>query len=243
MTSKNRYARVLLKVSGEALMGDGQYGIDLATVDRIADEVRSVTALGVEVCLVIGGGNIFRGLQGAAKGMERATADYMGMLATVMNALAMQNALERQNVDTRVVSAIPMTTICEPYIRRRAIRHLEKKRVVIFAAGTGNPFFTTDTAASLRAIEINAELLIKATKVDGVYTADPMKDPTATLYKRLTYDEALDQRLNVMDASALVLCRDHAMPLRVMNVFEPGAVMRLVQGEDIGSLIETGNAA
>ena len=230
MTSKNRYARVLLKVSGEALMGDGQYGIDLATVDRIADEVRSVTALGVEVCLVIGGGNIFRGLQGAAKGMERATADYMGMLATVMNALAMQNALERQNVDTRVVSAIPMTTICEPYIRRRAIRHLEKKRVVIFAAGTGNPFFTTDTAAALRATEMGCNALLKGTQVDGVYSADPKLVPDAERYETLTYMNVLANDLKVMDASAISLARENRIPILVFSIHQPGSFAAVLSG-------------
>jgi uridylate kinase len=230
MTSKNRYARVLLKVSGEALMGDGQYGIDLATVDRIADEVRSVTALGVEVCLVIGGGNIFRGLQGAAKGMERATADYMGMLATVMNALAMQNALERQNVDTRVVSAIPMTTICEPYIRRRAIRHLEKKRVVIFAAGTGNPFFTTDTAAALRATEMGCNVLLKGTQVDGVYSADPKLVPDAQRYEKLTYMNVLANDLKVMDASAISLARENRIPILVFSIHQPGSFAAVLSG-------------
>jgi uridylate kinase len=241
--SKPQYQRILLKLSGEALMGDQGGGIDAQVIRRLAREVVDLCDAGVQVGLVIGGGNFLRGAQTAGEGLERTTGDYMGMLATVLNALAMQDAVEHLGRPVRVMSALKINQVCEDYIRRRAVRHLEKGRVVIFAAGTGNPFFTTDTAASLRAIEINAELLIKATKVDGVYTADPMKDPAATLYKRLTYDEALDQRLNVMDASALVLCRDHAMPLRVMNVFEPGAVMRLVQGEDIGSLIETGNAA
>ena len=237
-----KYKRILLKLSGEALMGGQNGGIDPQTIRRLALEVAELCDAGVEVGLVIGGGNIIRGAQTAGEGLERTTGDYMGMLATVLNALAMQDALEFQGRSTRVMSALKINQVCEDYIRRRAIRHLEKGRVVIFAAGTGNPFFTTDTAASLRAIEINADLLIKATKVDGVYTADPMKDPDAKLYNRLTYDEALDQRLNVMDASALVLCRDHNMPLRVMNIFEPGAVMRLVRGEDIGSLIETGKS-
>lgn len=237
-----KYKRILLKLSGEALMGGQSGGIDPQTIRRLALEVAELCDAGVEVGLVIGGGNIIRGAQTAGEGLERTTGDYMGMLATVLNALAMQDALEFQGRSVRVMSALKINQVCEDYIRRRAIRHLEKGRVVIFAAGTGNPFFTTDTAASLRAIEINADLLIKATKVDGVYTADPMKDPDAKLYNRLTYDEALDQRLNVMDASALVLCRDHNMPLRVMNIFEPGAVMRLVQGDDIGSLIETGKS-
>ncbi|MFN5745154.1 MAG: UMP kinase [Methylococcaceae bacterium] len=237
--SAPKYTRILLKLSGEALMGSQGSGIDPQTIRRLALEITELCDAGVQVGLVIGGGNIIRGAQTAGEGLERTTGDYMGMLATVLNALAMQDALEHHGRQVRVMSALKINQVCEDYIRRRAIRHLEKGRVVIFAAGTGNPFFTTDSAASLRAIEINAELLIKATKVDGVYSADPMKDPNATLYSRLTFDEALDQRLNVMDATALVLCRDHRMPLRVMNVFEPGAVMRLVRGEDIGSLIET----
>ncbi len=234
------YTRILLKLSGEALMGDRGAGIDGAVIGRLAQEIAELCAFGVQVGLVIGGGNIIRGAQTAGQGLERATGDYMGMLATVLNALAMQDAIEHQGRPVRVMSALKINQVCEDYIRRRAIRHLEKGRVTIFAAGTGNPFFTTDTAASLRAIEIGADLLIKATKVDGVYSDDPVKNPAASFYKRLTYDEALDQRLSVMDATALVLCRDHNMPLRVMNVFEPGAVMRLVRGEDIGSLIETG---
>jgi uridylate kinase len=238
--SNPQYTRILLKLSGEALMGEQGSGIDPLTIRRLALEIADLCNAGVQVGLVIGGGNIIRGAQTAGEGLERVTGDYMGMLATVLNALAMQDALEHHGRPVRVMSALKINRVCEDYIRRRAIRHLEKGRVVIFAAGTGNPFFTTDTAASLRAIEINAELLIKATKVDGVYTADPKLDPSATLYSRLTYDEALDQRLNVMDATALVLCRDHRMLLRVMNIFEPGAIMRLVRGEDIGSLIETG---
>jgi uridylate kinase len=238
--SAPKYTRILLKLSGEALMGKQGSGIDPHTIHRLALEINELCSVGVQVGLVIGGGNIIRGSEKAAEGLDRVTGDYMGMLATVLNALALQDALEHLGQPVRVMSALKINEVCEDYIRRRAIRHLEKGRVVIFAAGTGNPFFTTDSAASLRAIEINAELLIKATKVDGVYSADPMKDPNAKLYSRLTYDEALDQRLNVMDATALVLCRDHNMPLRVMNIFEPGAVMRLVQGEDIGSLIETG---
>lgn len=221
-------------------MGSQSSGIDPQTIRRFASDVVELCNAGVQVGLVIGGGNFIRGAQTASEGLERVTGDHMGMLATVLNALAMQDAIEHLGSPVRVMSALKINQVCEDYIRRRAIRHLEKGRVVIFAAGTGNPFFTTDSAASLRAIEIGAELLIKATKVDGVYTADPMKEPTARLYTRLTYDEALDQRLNVMDATALVLCRDHDMPLRVMNVFEPGALMRLVRGEAIGSLIETG---
>lgn len=218
-------------------MGDRGAGIDAETIGRLAREIRDLCELGVQVGLVIGGGNIIRGAQTAGQGLERVTGDYMGMLATVLNALAMQDALEHLGRPVRVMSALKINQVCEDYIRRRAIRHLEKGRVVIFAAGTGNPFFTTDTAASLRAVEIGAELLIKATKVDGVYTQDPIKYPDATRYDRLTFDAALDQRLDVMDATALVLCRDHNMPLRVMNVFDPGAVMRLVLGENLGSLI------
>lgn len=243
LNSRPVFKRILLKLSGEVLMGEDDYGIDTQVIARMASEVRELRQLGVEVGMVIGGGNLFRGAGLARAGMDRVTADHMGMLATVMNSLAMQDTLERFGVFTRVMSAIRINQVCEDYIRRRAIRHLEKGRVVIFAAGTGNPFFTTDTAASLRAIEIEAQLLIKATKVDGVYSADPKTDPAARLYPRLTYDEALDQRLNVMDATALVLCRDHDMPLRVMNIFQPGAIRRLVMGEDIGSLIETGKSS
>ncbi len=232
-----KYSRILLKLSGEALMGELGSGIDWNVVQRLAGEIIELCQMGVQVGLVIGGGNIIRGSESAAEGLDRVNGDYMGMLATVLNALAMQDALEQREQPVRVMSALKINQICEDFIQRRAIRHLEKGRVVIFAAGTGNPFFTTDSAASLRAIEINADLLIKATKVDGVYSADPFKDPAAHFYSRLTYDEALDQRLNVMDATALVLCRDHDMPLRVMNIFESGAIMRLVTGEDIGSLI------
>lgn len=230
-------------MSGEALMGDQGGGIDPRTIQRLASEINELCNIGLQIGLVVGGGNIIRGSEKAGEGLERVTGDYMGMLATVLNALAMQDALEHLGRPVRVMSALKINQVCEDYIRRRAIRHLEKGRVVIFAAGTGNPFFTTDSAASLRAIEINADLLIKATKVDGVYSADPNKDPSARFYSRLTYDEALDQRLNVMDATALVLCRDHQMPMRVMNIFEPGAIMRLVQGEEIGSLIETGKTS
>lgn len=238
--SELRYKRILLKLSGEALVGDMSGGIDPKSIQRLAGEILELRRFGVEVGLVIGGGNIIRGAEKAGEGLERVTGDYMGMLATVLNALAMQDALENLGQPVRVMSALKINQVCEDYIRRRAIRHLEKGRVVIFAAGTGNPFFTTDSAASLRAIEIEADLLVKATKVDGVYSADPLKDPNASFYPRLTFDAALDQRLNVMDATALVLCRDHNMPLRVMNIFEPGAVLRLVQGAEIGSLIETG---
>ena len=231
----------MLKLSGEALMGDqGSGGIDPGIIQRLAGEIRDLCLTGVQVGLVIGGGNIIRGAEKASEGLERVTGDHMGMLATVINSLALQDAVEHLGQPVRVMYALKINQVCEDYIRRRAVRHLEKGRVVVFAAGTGNPFFTTDSAASLRAIEINADLLIKATKVDGVYSADPIKHSDAAFYPRLTYDQALDQRLNVMDATALVLCRDHKMPLRVMNVFQPGAIMKVVQGEDIGSLIVTG---
>lgn len=229
-----------MKLSGEALMGQGKKSIDPVAIKRFGGEVQDLCQAGVQVGLVVGGGNILRGSESASQGLDRVTADHMGMLATVINALAMQDTLEKLGQPVRVMSAIKINQVCEDYIRRRAIRHLEKGRVVVFAAGTGNPFFTTDSAASLRAIEIESELLIKATKVDGVYSSDPKKDATAEFYSRLTFDQALSQKLNVMDATALVLCRDHNMPLRVMNIFHPGAVMRLVKGEDIGSLISSG---
>ncbi|MEI6745177.1 MAG: UMP kinase [Methylococcaceae bacterium] len=231
--------RILLKLSGEALMSSSGGGsIDAKIVNRLATEIKELCNLGVEVGLVIGGGNIFRGAESVGEGLNRVTGDQMGMLATVINALAMQDALEHLGQPVRVMSAIKINQVCEDYIRRRAVRHLEKGRVVIFAAGTGNPFFTTDSAASLRAIEIEAQLMIKATKVQGVYSADPNKDTNAKFYSRLTYDQALDQRLNVMDTTALVLCRDNNMPMRVMNIFEQGAVMKLMTGQNIGSLIE-----
>ncbi len=232
--------RIMLKLSGEALMSDKGGNIDPEIVKRLATEIKELCDAGVQVGLVIGGGNILRGSEQAAEGLNRVTADQMGMLATVINALAMQDSLEFLGQQVRVMSALKINQVCEDYIRRRAVRHLEKGRVVVFAAGTGNPFFTTDSAASLRAIEINAELMIKATKVKGVYSADPEKVADAQFYSRLTYDEALDQRLNVMDTTALVLCRDNNLPMRVMNIFESGAVMRLMQGEEIGSLIERG---
>ncbi|MBP2227220.1 UMP kinase [Azospirillum agricola] len=232
-----RYKRVLLKVSGEALMGQRDYGLDPDMVNRIANEVKAVVALGVQVCLVIGGGNIFRGVKGAAGGMERASADYIGMLATVMNALSMQSALERMGVPTRVQSAIPMSSVCEPYIRRRAIRHMEKGRVVIFAAGTGNPFFTTDTAAALRASEMGCDGLLKGTQVDGVYTADPKKDPTATHYDRLTYMDVLAQDLQVMDASAIALARDSRIPILVLSIHTPGSFAEVMQGRGKHTII------
>ncbi len=223
--------RVLLKLSGEALMGDGHYGIDPITVDRIATEIKLAVAAGHQICLVCGGGNIFRGLAAAAKGFDRASADYMGMLATIMNALAVQNALERQGVETRVQSAIPMTTVCEPYIRRRAARHMEKGRVVIFAAGTGNPFFTTDTAAALRAAEMGCDALLKGTQVDGIYTADPKKDPTATRYETLSFQKVLSDDLQVMDASAVALCRDNKIPIIVFSIHEHGNLTKVLGGE------------
>ncbi|MEY4717842.1 MAG: hypothetical protein RL563_460 [Pseudomonadota bacterium] len=229
--------RILLKLSGEALMSERGGSIDPDIVQRLAQEVKDLCDAGIQVGLVIGGGNILRGSEKASDGLNRVTSDQMGMLATVINALAMQDALEYLGQPVRVMTALKINQVCEDYIRRRAVRHLEKGRVAIFAAGTGNPFFTTDTAASLRAIEIDAQLMIKATKVKGVYSADPNKVPDAVFYPRLTYDEAIDQRLNVMDTTALVLCRDNNLPMRVMNIFEPGAVMRLMRGEEIGSLI------
>ena len=234
---KTKYKRVLLKVSGEALMGDEAFGIDLTTVQRIASEVKNAAALGVQVSMVIGGGNIFRGLSGAAKGMERASADYMGMLATVMNALAMQNALEGQGVQTRVQSAIPMSSICEPFIRRKAIRHMEKGRVVIFAAGTGNPFFTTDTAAALRAVEMGCDGLFKGTQVDGVYSADPKKDPHAERYEKLSYMDVLSQDLKVMDASAISVARENKVPIIVFAIRKRGAFVNILEGGGVSTII------
>lgn len=231
MSQQTSYKRVMLKVSGEALMGQGDYGLDTNTCRRIAEDVRGVASLGVEVCLVIGGGNIFRGIAGAATGMDRAQADYMGMLATVMNALAMQSALEKVGVPTRVQSAIAMQSVCEPYIRRRAIRHMEKGRVVIFAAGTGNPFFTTDTAAALRAAEMQCDALLKGTQVDGVYSADPRKNAQAERYVTLTYLDMLARDLAVMDAAAISLCRENKLPIIVFNIHEPGAFTAVMQGK------------
>lgn len=228
---KPAYSRVMLKISGEALMGPQGYGLHPPTVQRIAEEVKSVRDLGVEICMVIGGGNIFRGLQGSAQGMERTTADYMGMLATVMNALAMQSALESMGVFTRVISAIPMDQVCEPYIRRRAVRHLEKKRVCIFAAGTGNPYFTTDTAATLRASEMGCQVIFKGTRVDGVYDKDPKKHPDARRYDRVTFDECLARHLGVMDATALALARDNNLPIIVFSLDEPGGLRTILRGE------------
>ena len=228
--SQVQFKRVLLKISGEALMGDQGYGLHPPTVERIAAEVKTVHDLGAEICMVIGGGNIFRGLQGSAQGMERTTADYMGMLATVMNALAMQSSLEGQGVHTRVVSAIPMDQVCEPYIRRRAVRHLEKKRVVIFAAGTGNPYFTTDTAATLRASEMACEAIFKGTQVDGIYDKDPKQHTDAVRYDAVTYDEVLQKRLKVMDASAIALARDNNLPIIVFSLDEPGGFRGILSG-------------
>jgi uridylate kinase len=235
------YKRILLKLSGEALMGDGEFGIDPQVIGRMAVDVSEVVKAGVQVGLVIGGGNIFRGVSLSSKGMDRATADYMGMLATVINSLSLQDALERTGLAVRVMSALNINQVCEDYVRRRALRHLEKGRVVIFAAGTGNPFFTTDTAASLRGVEIGAQIVLKATKVDGVYTADPMKDKSAKRYSKLTYDEALERKLAVMDTAAFALCREHNMPLRVFDMHKAGALMRIVRGEDEGTLIERGS--
>jgi uridylate kinase len=231
------YRRVLLKISGEALMGEAGYGIDMAVCGRIAREVADAARQGFELCLVIGGGNIFRGLQGAASGMERASADYMGMLATVMNALAMSNAIEKEGVETRVLSAIPMVTVCEPYIRRRAMRHMEKGRVVIFAAGTGNPFFTTDTAAALRAAEMGCDALFKGTQVDGVYSADPKKDPNAERYDRLTYHEMLARNLQVMDHSAVSLMRENNVPIVVFSIQTRGGLGDVLAGRGTCTVI------
>jgi uridylate kinase len=238
MPSSPKYRRVLLKVSGEALMGSQAYGIDIDAVDRIASDVTEAVSAGTELCMVIGGGNIFRGLSGAAKGIDRATADYMGMLATVMNALAMQAALERTGIASRVQSAIPMSSVCEPYIRRRAIRHMEKGRVVIFAAGTGNPFFTTDTAAALRAAEMNCDAMLKGTQVDGVYSADPKKEPGAVRYDSLSYHEVLSRDLQVMDASAVSLSRQNGIPIIVFSIREKGALAAVLRGDGRATIIE-----
>jgi uridylate kinase len=236
--SAPKYRRVLLKVSGEALMGSGAFGIDIATVDRIAADVKDAVEAGTQVCMVIGGGNIFRGVSAAAKGIDRAQADYMGMLATVMNALAMQAALERAGISSRVQSAIPMQTVCEPFIRRRAERHLEKGRVVIFAAGTGNPFFTTDTAAALRAAEMNCDGLLKGTKVDGVYSADPVKVKDAVRYDTLTYHDVLTRELKVMDASAVSLSRENKIPIIVFSIHDRGALAAVLRGEGRATVIK-----
>jgi uridylate kinase len=238
-TKSPRFKRVLLKISGEALMGDGKGGISPKVLQQIAGEVRDVIELGVELGIVIGGGNIFRGVQASTEGMDRASADYMGMLATVINALALQDSLEKLGVFTRVQSAIDMQQLAEPYIRRRAVRHLEKGRVVIFAAGTGNPYFTTDTAASLRAMEINAEVILKATKVDGIYSADPVKDPTAVRYTHLSYLDVLKKELKVMDSTAISLCKDNDLPIIVFDLHRHGNICRAVLGEEIGTTVGT----
>ena len=237
-----RYRRVLVKYSGEALMGEDDYGISPEVLRSVSRELIALRAAGVEVAVVVGGGNIFRGAGLASRGMDRVTADHIGMLATVINALALQDSLERHGAFARVMSAIRINEVCEDYLRRRAVRHLEKGRIVIFAAGTGNPFFTTDSAASLRAVEIDADLMVKATKVDGVFSADPVKHPDAVRYARLGYDEVLARKLGVMDATAVVLCREHEMPLRVIDMNRPGALMRTVMGEDEGTLIQGGGA-
>ena len=231
------FQRILVKLSGEALLGEADYGIDPKVIQRMAAELKAVNETGVEIGIVIGGGNIFRGAGLAASGVDRITGDHMGMLATVINSLALQDALESVGVTTRVMSAIPIRDVCEDYIRRRAVRHLEKKRVVIFAAGIGNPFFTTDSAASLRAIEIGASVMIKATKVDGIYSGDPKHDSNAERYEQISYDEVINRKLAVMDANAVVLCRDQNMPIRIFNMFRPDALIRLVKGENIGTLV------
>ena len=231
------YKRILLKLSGEALMGEQNYGIDPAVATSIAQDIAEIQALGVQTAVVIGGGNIFRGLAASARGMDRSTGDYMGMLATVINALALQDALEHNGVATRVLTAIEMRSVAEPFIRRRAVRHLEKGRVVVFAAGTGNPYFTTDTAAALRAMEMKAEVILKGTKVDGIYTADPIKDPLATRYDTISYLQVLQERLQVMDATAISLCMDNKLPILVFNLKTPGNIRRVVMGETIGTLV------
>jgi len=237
MNAKSKFQRILVKLSGEALLGNTEYGIDPAVLKRIAGELQEIVEMGVQVAVVIGGGNIFRGAGLARAGMDRVAADHMGMLATVMNSLAMQDALEGLGMYARVMSAIRINEVCEDYIRRRAVRHLEKGRVVIFAAGTGNPFFTTDTAASLRAIEINADILLKATKVNGIYSDDPVRNPAAVRYTQLTFDKVLTDKLNVMDATAIVMCRDNRLPLRVFNLNNPGDLTRIVRGEDVGTTV------
>ena len=231
------HKRILLKLSGEALMGEDAFGINRATIGRIVEEIAEVTRLGVEVAVVIGGGNIFRGVAGGSAGMDRATADYMGMLATVMNALALADAMEKNGLTARVMSAIAIEQVVEPYVRPKALQYLEEGKVVVFAAGTGNPFFTTDTAAALRGAEVGAEVVLKATKVDGVYTADPQKDPEAKRYTRLSFDEAMARNLGIMDATAFALCRDQKLPIRVFSILKPGALKRVVMGEDEGTLV------
>ena len=231
------YKRVLLKLSGEALMGDDAFGINRATIEGMVAQIKAVVDTGVQMAVVIGGGNIFRGMAGGAAGMDRATADYMGMLATIMNALALQDAMKHAGLEARVQSALRIDQVVEPYIRPRAMRHLNEGKIVIFAAGTGNPFFTTDTAAALRGVEIGAEIVLKATKVDGIYTADPKKDPNATRYSDITFDEAINKNLGVMDATAFALCRDQKMPIKVFSIFKEGGLMRVVKGEDEGTLV------
>ncbi len=237
------YRRILLKLSGEALLGNSEFGIDAATLNRLAEEIGEGMRLGVQIGVVVGGGNLFRGAALAASGMDRVTADQMGMLATVMNALAMQDALEHRGMHVRVMSAIRINQVCEDYIRRRAVRHLEKGRVVIFAAGTGNPFFTTDSAASLRAIEIGADVLLKATQVDGIYSADPQRHADAVRYTSLSYDDVIERKLAVMDTTAVVLCREHALPLCVFDIHEPNALIRIIHGEPLGTRVQTERAA
>ena len=237
VNNSTQYKRILLKLSGEALMGAEDYGIDPKVINRIAAEIHQIKQLGVEIGIVIGGGNIFRGAGLAKSGIDRVTGDHMGMLATVMNSLALQNAIEKQGSKVRVMSAIQIHEVCEDYIRRKAIRHLEKGNITVFAAGIGNPFFTTDSAASLRAIEINAELVIKATKVDGVFSADPVENPEAIKYDELTYDDVIEKKLAVMDTAAVVLCRDQNMPIRIFNMSTTGALLKIVQGEDIGTIV------
>lgn len=234
------YKRVLLKLSGEVLMGESAFGVDPETIDRLAKEVIEVQQAGIELAIVIGGGNIFRGMSGTASGMDRASADYMGMLATVMNSIALQDAIERNGATVRVISALHIREVAEPYIRRRAVRHLEKGRILVFAAGTGNPYFTTDTAASLRAMEIQADVVMKGTKVNGVYTADPAKQPDAKRYETVTFTEALTKRLGVMDATAMSLCRDNQMPIVVFDVTTPGQMLKAVSGEPVGTLVQEG---
>jgi uridylate kinase len=236
-----KYKRILLKISGEAMMGDKAYGVDPATVDFIAKEIKDAVSTGVEVAIVIGGGNIFRGVEASVKGIERASADYMGMLATVINALALQNYLEKYGIPTRVQSAIEMKELAEPYIRRKAIRHLEKGRTVIFAAGTGNPYFTTDTAASLRAMEIGADIIVKATKVDGVYSSDPMKDPSARKYTSISYIDVLKKGLSIMDSTAISLCMDNNLPIMVFNLMGKGNIRKIIEGKKIGTLVRGNN--
>lgn len=239
MTAAAAYTRIMLKLSGEALMGDDAYGINEDVVDRIVSEISEVSRLGVQIGVVIGGGNIFRGMKGASSGMDRATADYMGMLATVMNAMALADAMRRAGLEARVQSALRIDQVVEPYIRGRAMRHMEEGRVVIFAAGTGNPFFTTDTAAALRGSEMGVQIVLKATKVDGVYTADPKKDPSAQRYHRISFDEAIGRNLAVLDATAFALCRDQKLPINVFSIFKPGALKRVVMGEDEGTLVHS----